>query len=62
MVAILVESHATVLRTHGIELAPDVIEEMARNAAGILHAELQAEAPPEAIERETWASTWSAAP
>jgi hypothetical protein len=64
IVATIVESHTAVLRTRGIDLPPDVIEEMARNAAAILHAELQAEAP-EAIDDSnltTWQRTWSAAP
>lgn len=65
MVAILIESHTAVLRTRGIDLAPDVVEEMARNAAAILHAELQAEAVPEAIadgNLRMWRRMWGEAP
>lgn len=34
---------ASVLRTHGIDPLSVPLEELARNAAAILHAELQAE-------------------
>ena len=46
IVEILRESAAAVLRSHGLdpaELPLLPLEEMARNAAAILHAELQAE-------------------
>lgn len=41
MVKILIESHRAVLRTHGIDPATLPVEEMARNAAQILVAELE---------------------
>lgn len=43
IVEVLRESAASVLRTHGIDPASVPLEEMSRNAACILHAELQAE-------------------
>lgn len=43
IVEVIRESHAAVLRTHGLELAPGLIEELARNAATIIAAELEAE-------------------
>lgn len=43
IVEVLRESAASVLRTHGIDPAQLPLEELARNAAAILHAELQAE-------------------
>lgn len=44
MVVIILESHRAVLRTHGIDPATLPLEEMARNAATILVAELEASA------------------
>lgn len=41
MVKILIESHRAVLRTHGIDPATLPVEEMARNAAQIIVAELE---------------------
>lgn len=43
IVEVLRDSMSSVLRTHGIDPLSVPLEEMARNAACILHAELQAE-------------------
>jgi len=56
----ILTSHAAVMRQHGIDPASIPLEEMERNAAAILHAELQAEE----AEREpqvdaiAWRNTW----
>lgn len=51
IVEILRESAAAVLRTHGLDRTAEMLplEEMARNAAAIIYAEMQAEE----AERET---------
>jgi hypothetical protein len=57
IVSRILESHAAVLRQHGIDPASIPLEEMARNAAAILHAELQAEEAEKQPE-ESWSKTW----
>ena len=64
IVSRILESHRAVLEQHGIDPSSLPLEEMARNAAAILHAELQAEEAekqPEAVDDSnltTWHRTW----
>lgn len=65
IVSRILESHRAVLAQHGIDPASIPLEEMARNAAAILHAELQTEeasrAPeerPRYVADEAWKNTW----
>ena len=61
IVSRILESHRAVLTQHGIDSASIPLEEMARNAAAILHAELQAEEAEratETVDAVAWRNTW----